>query len=119
MTKTFSDAELNAAAAIGELRLSNEDTIDAPMFAPPPPAWVDSRHGFLAQQRQTIGDRALMNHYVELLARTTALMDFMQHNVGFGDEWPLAIMGDSEEVELYFEQLVSRVQSSVGCLTEA
>jgi hypothetical protein len=34
------------------------------------------------------------------------------------DEWPLAILGDSDEVEDCFEDLVGRMQSAVGCLTE-
>ena len=65
-----------------------------------------------------MSNEALMNHYMELLVRASALLEFMKHNVGMDAEWPLTIMGDSEEAEDCLNELVDRLDSAVGCLTE-
>jgi hypothetical protein len=118
MARTLTNDELDLAANMGNLRLDNESMIDAPVFMPPEPAWAKDRRSFFTQQVKAMGREVLMNHYVELLVRSSALLEFMRHNVGMDDEWPLALLGDSTEVEDCFEDLVGRMQSAVGCLTE-
>jgi hypothetical protein len=118
MAKTVTDADLDRAAAMGGVRLDNEGMIDAPVFMPPEPPWAINRRAFFTKQREAMSTEVLMNHYVELLVRASALLEFMHHNVGMDYEWPLTIMGDSDEVESCFGDLVGRMEAAVGCLTE-
>lgn len=118
MAKTMCDADIDRLVAMGDIRSDNENAVDAPVFIPPPPAWAKDRAQFCIAQRKVLGPQALTNHYMELLVRATALLEFMHHNVGISDEWPLTIMGDSEEVEECFGELIGRLESAVGCLTE-
>lgn len=118
MAKTMSDTDLDRLATMGGLRLDNESMIDAPVFMPPEPPWAKDRRAFFTQQRKVMNSEALMNHYMELLVRASALLEFMHHNVGMDYEWPLTIVGDSEEVEECFGDMLGRLESAVGCLTE-
>ena len=118
MAKIVTDADLDKAATMGGIRLDNEHQTDAPVFVPPAAQWTKDRRAFFTQQRKVMSSEVLMNHYMELLVRTSTLLDFMRHNVGEGDEWPLTVLGDSEEVEAHFSDLIRRLESSVGCLTE-
>ena len=103
---------------MGGLRLDNEGMVDAPVFIPPTPDWAINRRAFFLRQREAMSNEVLMNHYMELLVRSSALLEFVKHNVGSDYEWPLTIMGDSEEVEDCLGELVDRLGSAVGCLTE-
>lgn len=118
MAKTMTDADLDRVAAMGGIRLDNEHQTDAPVFIPPAARWTKDRRAFFTQQKKVMRSEVLMNHYVELLVRTSSLLDFMRHNVGEGDEWPLTVLGDSEEVEVHFSDLIGQLESVVGCLTE-
>ncbi len=118
MAKTVTDADLDRAVTMGGIRLNNESMIDSPVFMPPEPQWSVDRRAFFNQQRKAMGSEVLLNHYMELLARAAALLEFMHHNVGMDYEWPLTIMGDSDEVEACFGDLIGRMECAVGCLTE-
>jgi hypothetical protein len=118
MARTMTDADLDRAATVGSIRLDNEHQTDSPMFIPPAAPWTKDRRAFFTHQKKVMSAEVLMNHYLELLVRTSALLEFMHHNVGVDDEWPLTILGDSEEVETHFGDLIGQLESSVGCLTE-
>ena len=114
----LTDDDLDRVVTMGGIRLDNEHQTDAPVFIPPAAPWAADRRAFFTQQKKVMSSEVLMNHYMELLVRTSALLEFMHHNVGVDDEWPLTIMGDSEEVETHFGELIGRLESAVGCLTE-
>jgi hypothetical protein len=109
---------INLLAKMGSQRLDNESMIDAPVLIPKPPDWTTNRRRFYVKQCESMGHEVLTNHYVELLVRASALLDFMRHNVGEDDEWPLTIVGDSQEAEDCLAELIGRMESAVGCLTE-
>ncbi len=119
MQKHSDDDDIDMMAMLGAIRCANDDSMDAAVLIPTPPYWTKNRKQLLAQQCKAMGGQeALLNQYVELLVRCQAMIDFIQENVGPDDDWPLAVLGESEEAEDCFTEIMEKVASSVGCLTE-
>jgi hypothetical protein len=112
-------SDLENASELGILRLENASMIDAAVMIPKPPAWTNRRKAMIRKQRKAHGnDDKLLDNYMELLVRSVALTDFIRHNVGQTDDWPICVFGDSAQAEDYLSNLVNRLQSVVGCLVE-
>lgn len=119
MSHHMTDAMLDELVSLGSARCHSEVSWDAPIMPPKPPDWAKNRHLMLRRQLVAFGGAEnLLEHYAELLVRCQQLVDFFNSNVGIDDEWPLMLMGESEEVEMLLGKLVAKADHAVGTLTE-
>lgn len=119
MSNPITDELLHELVALGRKRCASESSWDAPIVPPDPPDWDSDRRKMLAKQIHAFGGADnLLNHYVELLARCQQLVDFFTSNVGYDDEWPITILGESEEAEILVQRVVHRLACATGSLCE-
>ena len=96
----FDNTNPDEARDIGSKRFASMSLFDAPVFLPPDPTWSASIVDEVKRQLATCGDvERLVFSYVELLKQATVFVDFWENNVGPTEDWPISVLGESEEVE--------------------
>lgn len=98
----------------------NMSVFDAPIFLPPDPVWATAARDLAKKQIAESKDiELLLCGYIELLARAKCFVDFWNHNVGPTEDWPISVMGESDEVDACLTRRVSKLSSAVAFLEES
>ena len=116
------DDTMNTAEALvmGHQRFASFSQFDSPVFLPPDPVWAsDVREAARRQIREAANVETLLCGYIELLARSKALVDFWEANVGPTEDWPMTIAGESDEAEACLARKVEKLRVSVSLLDES
>lgn len=111
--------QLERALEMGVTRSKNEQHLQSPLYIPQDPEWYADPEKLVNRQLAVMKDpEALSRSYLELLSRTHKFVEFLNHNMGNSDDWPMQLLAESEEAYNLFESLFSRIEVSVGMLTE-
>ena len=105
---------VDEAQDMGAQRFASMSLFDAPIFLRPDPLWAADIKHTAQQQLQAVNVEALLCAYIELLHKTKALVDFWDTNVGPTVEWPLSVMGDSEEAEAHLHRRIDKLRVAVA-----
>jgi len=113
-------AGVTAARDIGSKRFMSMSLFDAPIFLPPDPAWATAVRDLAKKQIAESKDvEILLCGYIELLAKAKAFVDFWNHNVGPTDDWPISVLGETDEVEACLVRRVQKLSSAVAFVEES
>lgn len=111
--------QLERALEMGVTRSKNEQQLFSPLYIPQDPEWYADPEQLVNKQLAAMKDpEALSRSYLELLARTHKFVEFVNHNMGDSDDWPMQLLAESYEAYDLFDKLFSRIETSVGSLTE-
>lgn len=114
------DMNADEATAMGGKRFASMSLFDAPVFIPPDPGWASVTRDLARKQLSDgAGIEDLMCAYVELLTRAKALVDFWDNNVGPTADWPVSVVGESDEVEACLLRRVDKLRSVVSFVEES
>lgn len=118
--EVFGDTNPDEAKDIGSKRFANMSFFDAPVFLPPDPLWATSVLDEVKHQLATCGNvERLMSSYVELLKQAKILVDFWENNVGPTEDWPISVLGESEEVEACLTRRLEKLKLAVNFIEES
>lgn len=115
---SLNDEDIDAIAALGDLRSKTKASTGAAYISSEAPEWSGDVDKLLLRQRMTMGERGMKLHYAELLRTAIALEQFWYDNVGNTTDWPLIVIGESQ---VAIDELFKRVRAvaiTSGCLTE-
>lgn len=113
------DMNTDEAELMGGKRCASMSLFDSPLLIPPAPAWSDSVRELAQAQLRTHDPETLVCIYIELLKRAKSFMDFWVNNVGPTEDWPISVMGDTEEVEACLQRRVSQLGAAVDFVEES
>ena len=114
---SISEENLKDAVAAGTIRCLNARREGMSVLRPHSKAdeFGVSHHLALAE---LLGAKELISYYMELLLRADAFLEFFQGNVGESAEYPLQVVGESDEAVDEFYNQLGRLEAVVGVLTE-
>lgn len=108
------------ALEMGTKRMESMSVFDSPVYLPPDPPWTLSVRDLAKDQiTKSKNIESLVCSYIELLARAKALTDFWTANVGRTEDWPVMVMGESDEVDACLDRRVKKLQMMVALLDES
>ena len=114
-----SDLELDAVVVLGGRRCLNSRALEASILIPDPQEWTKNRDTATARQLEAFGGaEKLLESYMELLARSQALTEYCNANLGMTEDWPILLCGESRDSEELLMRLIKKVDNAVGCLLE-
>lgn len=116
----FDGTNPDEARDIGSKRFASMSIFDAPVFVPPDPLWAASIIDEVRRQVASCKDvEILLSSYIELLKQSKALVDFWQNNVGPTEDWPISVIGESEEVEACLTRRFEKLKLAVNFIEES
>ena len=105
---------------IGRKRFANMSLFDSPVYLPPDPAWAIAVKDFAHKQVVDAKDiETMLCGYIELLGRAKAFVDFWESNVGPTEDWPMSVVGESDEVEACLAQRMAKLKLAVSFIEES
>jgi hypothetical protein len=111
--------KLESAESMGTRRLHAENQLFSALYLPDAPTWYNNRSELAAAQQSAMKTPdKLATQYLELLVRSHKLVEFIEHNFGNTDDWPMQVYAESDEAGDIFDKLVKSLRTSVGVLTE-
>jgi hypothetical protein len=118
--EVFDDTNPDEARDIGSKRFASMSLFDAPLFVPPDPLWAASIRDEVKRQLATCGDvEILVFSYVELLKQAKAFVDFWENNVGPTEDWPISVLGESDEVEACLARRLEKLKIAVNFIEDS
>ena len=117
MFDTPEDAVLQLLTCQGANRCLNLRKTGTSVVWPqdPPAGWKQTLR---EEQLRVFGHAERENLMMEMLCRSQAMVEFWDANVGGTSEYPLALQGESAAALDALDDILNRVRSLVGLLTE-